>query len=835
MNLAHLIFRQRRQRPWRTALSIASVAIAAAAVLGITLAQASVRMGYRKLLDVAGGRAALEIVAAGGGRFSPAGLPSLDNFPHTDSVTPLVTRATLARVNRQRFRSVILGVPPDAAGIWQQLPITAGKPCRQPGEALISAELAKSLKFNLGDRLIVLAARGSRAAKIVGMVDSASLREFAPAATLVMPLATVQEQFGLGDAIDRVRVVLAPDAVREDVQAALAARVPHELIVQAPLAQLELAGGILRSTELALQFAGALSMAMAVFIVLNTMRMNFGERRRDMAVLRVLGVTSRQLVGLQLAEGLALGLFGAIIGMPLGLALGRGLAAVMQSLAETNAGQPETPYWTLLVALVAGPLVAGIAALVPALQSRGVSPLEALGDSETRRGERLPRWSIVGGLVAWSLAVALLILVALDRLAPDAAIPAGVLMLVGFIAVIPVLLRPVVRLTARLLSPWLRTEGEFAAGQLLVRPTRTGLTVGVLVVAISTGIGLGNAVINNVEDVRGWYRRLTDGDIMLAAPPAAEGATENTADKVRESILAQPGVARVVETRYVPARCGNIPAMCIIHDLDASPTLPWAVSDDEDQRLRQRLSAGEIVVGSSLAQRLQLAQGDELRLELQGRAVTVHVAGVVRDYALGGLSVFLDSKAAPKLVELGPPQFYTVHVQPGTPIAPLVERLRGLLESEGLVIESYEKVRGQLDLLIGGVVGALWGLLSVAFIVGGLAVGNTLSMGVLEQTHELGLMRIVGMTRRQIRKLILCESLLLGILGALMGIAAGVTTAWVIHLCNEPLLGYSVPFSLRPWLVVANAGSCLAITLAAAWLPAARAVRLNLLTAIAYE
>ena len=89
-----------------------------------------------------------------------------------------------------------------------------------------------------------------------------------------------------------------------------------------------------------------------------------------------------------------------------------------------------------------GPLVAGIAALVPAWQSRGVSPLEALGDSETRRGERLPRWSIVGGLVAWSLAVALLILVALDRLAPEAAIPAGVLMLVGFIAVIPALLRP---------------------------------------------------------------------------------------------------------------------------------------------------------------------------------------------------------------------------------------------------------------------------------------------------------------------------------------------------------------------------------------------------------
>ena len=123
----------------------------------------------------------------------------------------------------------------------------------------------------------------------------------------------------------------------------------------------------------------------------------------------------------------------------------------------------------------------------------------------------------------------------------------------------------------------------------------------------------------------------------------------------------------------------------------------------------------------------------------------------------------------------------------------------------------------------------------MGFVIGGVAVGNTLSMSVLEQTRELGLLRIIGMTRRQVRKLVLWESLLLGILGTLLGTLAGLTTAWIIHLCNEPLLGHALPFAFHGWLLAANAGACLVITILAAWLPGERAARLDLLAAIAYE
>ncbi|MEX2111672.1 MAG: FtsX-like permease family protein, partial [Pirellulales bacterium] len=220
---------------------------------------------------------------------------------------------------------------------------------------------------------------------------------------------------------------------------------------------------------------------------------------------------------------------------------------------------------------------------------------------------------------------------------------------------------------------------------------------------------------------------------------------------------------------------------------------------------------------------------------LQGRELSLPIAATVRDYTLGGTAVFVDQLPAADWITLGRAQIITVVAKPNTPIEPLAEKLKPLVESAGISVQSFAEIRGRLDVLIAGIVGALWGLLAIGFVIGGLAVANTLSMSVFEQTRELGLLRIIGMTRPQMRRMIFCESLLLGILGTLLGTLAGLTTAWIIHLCNEPLLGHAIPFTLHTWLVVANAVACLIITMLAAWLPGERAARLDFLSAIAYE
>ena len=151
---------------------------------------------------------------------------------------------------------------------------------------------------------------------------------------------------------------------------AIAQRLPEGLVVQSSGRRLELAEFVLRPIELALRFAGALSMLMAAFIILNTVRMNFGERRRDMGVVRMLGATSRQMAGLQLLEGVCLGLGGSLLGIPLGIWLGQGLGQLMGLVLDTGIVRPQIDPSAIAVALVLGPLVACIAALVacPAIE-----------------------------------------------------------------------------------------------------------------------------------------------------------------------------------------------------------------------------------------------------------------------------------------------------------------------------------------------------------------------------------------------------------------------------------------------------------------------------------
>jgi putative ABC transport system permease protein len=836
MNLLSLIARGWRQRPGRTFLSVISVAIAIAAVLGTALAQSSVRSGVRELARAVDRFPSLEIVSAAGGRFPASDAPDLTAIEGVESVVPIVARATTARLRGKRFRTVLVGVPIDNQAAWSALALTVGEPCHEGGSAVLSATVAESLGATVGDRVTVITRRGPRSAMVVGLVNTEALQAFAPAASLVMPLADVQGHFRLGNQLDRLRVLLTSPDERDAVSAVVSRRLPVTLTVQSASSPTATVDSTLRSTELAMRLAGAFSMAMAAFIILNTLRLNFSERRWDFAVVRVLGATRRQLLELHLMEGLALGAIGSLLGVPLGCVLARGLESAMAALLGVEPQPSQVSSRMLLVASALGPVVAALASVVPALQARSVSAHEALGETELRRGERFPRWATSFGVLSWFVAATLVLLVVRERLPPEAAIPAGLLMLVSFIAVIPAVVRPVVRTAAWTLSPWFQTEGRLASEQLLARSTRTGLTVGVLVVALSSGLGLGTAIIDNVNDVRGWYRRALSGDVILTNPSAQDEAfAADSSGDLGAMVAAQPQVERVIEINLLSAKLEGTPAMCVVREFPAEVELPWAMTPPAEAELRSRLSQGELALSSVVAQQLGLAAGDPLRVDVQGRVFSVKIAGLVNDYMLGGRVAYLDKSTAEALFPLGPPHLLIVQAKSQSSLEKLTADLRRSLESEGILVQSFADMRRQLNQLIDGVVGALWGLLAIGFFVGGVAVSNTLTLNVLEQRRELGLLRVIGMTPGQTRRLVFCESLLLGLLGALLGTLGGLTTAIVIHFCNRPVLGRALPFELHGWLVAANVGGCLLIALLAAWKPAAWAARLDVLSAIAHD
>ena len=295
-----------------------------------------------------------------------------------------------------------------------------------------------------------------------------------------------------------------------------------------------------------------------------------------------------------------------------------------------------------------------------------------------------------------------------------------------------------------------------------------------------------------------------------------------------------PGVSRVETIQFCQATADEEPVTCVAREFAPAVALPWQMPPDEEEQLRTALQNGQLAVSSVLAKRLSLHLGDKVRLEVAGRVHPLCVAAVVNDYTLGGQVVFVDRSAAERVYDLGAPYFYVVTRAPDAP-AELEDNLQKYAAAHHYLLQSFAELRERFDRLINGVVGSLFVLMGIGFVVGGLGVSNTLAMGVLEQTRELGLLRIVGMTRGQVRRLILVEGMLIGVIGVVLGATAGTSTAYMIHVCNWALLDRNVAFAIHGWLFLLSTVGCLIVTFVAAWTPARQASRINLLTAIAYE
>jgi putative ABC transport system permease protein len=160
------------------------------------------------------------------------------------------------------------------------------------------------------------------------------------------------------------------------------------------------------------------------------------------------------------------------------------------------------------------------------------------------------------------------------------------------------------------------------------------------------------------------------------------------------------------------------------------------------------------------------------------------------------------------------------------------EDLQKLGEKYGLLIQSFSDIQHEIDLMIAGVDAGLWGMVVLGLLVATFGVANTLTMTVLEQTFELGLLRIVAATRAQVRKMIFAQALIIGVLALVPGAIAGIGVAYLINLATMPVIGHPVEFTLRPSLLAGGVLAGLAVMALAAWPPAERAARLELTAAL---
>jgi putative ABC transport system permease protein len=837
MNMTRLLMRQWQSQPSRAAATVASVAVAVGAVVATWAAADASRSGYRRLAETAEGTPSLVVSSSERERFEPSLVPRLADIPGVRATVPLVFSPVLMRAGGRRVHEMAVGV--DVTGLVTAglLTLATGRPCVAADEVVLDSDLAAGLGLAVDDDVVVLSRRRIVRLRITGLARGETTHWFAEGAGVMLGLAALESMSLTDGRIDRVRIALASDANRNAVRATVTSRLPHGLTVEVPPGAESLADDVLRAAHLGLDFVTGLTIAMAWFIVGNTMLMNVTERRRGLSLVRVLGGTSRQVQRLVVCEAAALGFLGAVVGAAAGMLAARPMAlGISRALQVPELAPPPNPV-IALVAAIAAVAVTVTAAWWPARSAAHLDMLEGLAAAPPppRRGIAWRHVAVV--ILLATAAEGTLGLVAMQYLPPRASVPAGITLLLAFVALTPLVLPTIVRLLARLVPTGFRTERALAVEQVLRHPARTALTTGVMVVAVTNGIGLGHSIRDNVDDLLGWYARNLRTDWILTRAGLFTPAASDAAPRLQGLEQEVQGLAGVAAVDTVSVALGRISGnACVVvarnPSVDAA-TAPQGIEATPEE-IRAGLEHGAALAGTMLATRLGIKAGDEVPVEVAGRTVRLRVAALVVDYTAGGSSLHVSRDTGRRLFGMEEPDIVLVTADEHERKA-LREPLARIAVEHGMILRSSGELQEFVNALVNGVVGSLWTILALGFVVGSMGVANTVTMNVLEQKRTLALLRAIGMDRRQVVRLVLLQSILLGAAGGLIGVTSGLVTAAFIQLASQPLVGHPVSFRLRPDVVAVNVAAAIAVTAAAAWLPARRALRMDLLESVTAE
>ncbi|UFN43298.1 FtsX-like permease family protein [Nocardioides okcheonensis] len=634
---------------------------------------------------------------------------------------------------------------------WQDL--EAGRFPTAPGEALADVNKAKSSGVEIGDVLRVGSGAAATDVEVVGTVDSPP----ALGASLYVPWQDLRRLRGSlwidavawGGTAAQAEAV-APDASVEDADAWVAAR------------QAEITRGVDVLSVMALMFV-AIALFVGVMVIANTFAILFAQRQRDFALLRCVGVTRRQLRRAVRLEALVLGLVASAAGVVAGAVVGAGLVALVRRWFSDMGPASLDPLWTG-GGFAVGVVVTLLAAWLPTRAATRVAPLAALRpdtgvDVRSAAGRvrlALATLCLVGGTGLLAVAVATTTLPVM--------LAGGTVTFLGVLLLGPVLVPRLIRVVGRLAGDG--PVRRLATGNAVRNPRRTATTAASLLV----GVTLTTAVLTGLASSRAGLDGELDRDYPLDAtvtavdqPLAADLAARAEALPDVASVDALDGTTATIGGVEVPivGTAGRVGAVRGPDDLsprDGVLLLPYDVIDELPRRLGDRVwDDHEVVV---------TVAGRERTLDVQpangwGRA------GVV---------------SATTLAALAPETQVTalwVRAADGADAEDLRGDLAALAGASGAGLDGGYSQRAwgvlQVDVLTGAVVG----LLAIAIVIALVGIANTLGLSVLERGRENALLRAMGLTRRQLRRAMATEGLLLSAVATAMGVALGLVFAWV--------------------------------------------------------
>ncbi|MFI2258278.1 ABC transporter permease [Streptomyces tubercidicus] len=729
------------------------------------------------------------------------------------------------------WQNLATNFQPDKDGYDSRYPLLKGRGPAAGNEIALDEATAKASGRKIGDSVRLATDGPVLTKKLVGIVSTDDPQVTAGGSLTLFDTATAQKLFLHPGQFDELVIGAAPGADQQALTAKVREVLPKGRATATSGTELaaEQSQRVAHQTEALTQtlltFAG-IALFVGVFIIANTFTMLISQRSREIALMRAIGASRRQVVRSVLAEAALLGLISSAVGFALGTGLAVGLRAVLEA---NGAGFPDGPVVispaAVLSALGVGVVVTVLAAWLPSRKAAKIAPVEALNTVEAPPALRSLVLRNSLGAVITGLGIATMCYVSTLKDADDLpiAMVGGMLTLTGVIILAPMLSRPLVSLAGVVTTRLFGISGKLAKENTLRNPRRTAATASALMIGLTLITGM--TVVGNSAG-QAMDKMTAQG---LTADYKIGTSTFTGLDpKLSQKVADVPGVEVAAPLRHTGFDTPSSSMGLMGTDLR---TIGKVIQLDFISGSLKGAGGNDIAVSQEMAKMKGWQTGDTLDATfMDKKKAKLKIVGIYADNQLLGDSIGATSLAAPhQLVPMV--ESLLVKAQDG-PSEGLEKQIRHALgDSPLLKVQDHADLRKENAADIESVLNVSYGLLGMAVIIAVVGVVNTLAMSVFERTREIGMLRAIGLARSGIKQMVRLESVVIALFGAGLGIAVGVFLSWATgNLVSQGLPTYEL---LLPWgrLALFVLIALVVGMLAALW-PARRAARLNMLEAI---
>lgn len=845
-----LVIRPLIHEKLRTALTILGIAVGVAVIVAIQLANQSALRAFRESVDAVAGRANYQITGESGqldenlllrlrwlwtrgGRFAPVidveGIVQKTQLP--------IRLLAVDLLSDLHFREYRYATVLTAAG--QPANLATYVELFRSDSVILPAPFAQEHDIAIGDPIVL--EFGGRSARMVvrGILEARGPATAFNGSIAVCDISAAQASFGMRGQLTRIDLLIP-----EELAAAVAKQLPPGTRLERPSRRNERVDKMLRAFRVNLFALAGVALLVGMFLVYNTVLISILRRRRDVGVLKTLGVSPRQIfIAFQL-EGLVFGLIGSAIGIALGVVIAQGIlrlvARTINALYVTSA--PEAVVLTpgvVAAGMIVGLLLSLISAIQPSIEAAKVRPSTMIRPGLQQRVRNTPALAVAALI---SFAIAALI----SRLPPVNGIAVAGYISVVFVVIAFSLLAPsIVRLTSRLTRPLLARaagiSGRLAAASLPASLRRTSVASAALSLATGMMVAVALMVGSFRETVRIWVDQTVQSDLWLRPAKGLSNADAalfpaSIGDEVRRL----PFVRGVDRVRGRDVLYGDTLIAVGSGDFDIAARdgdLPMLRPRSARVALTEAIRRKGVFVSESFAIKFQKDVGDVVTLPVAGGTRNFPITGIYRDYSNDRGVVVMNRPLYVESFKDDAINTVVVFLQPG------VDREQARMQLEKMFGPKYHafaisnaSIRKEVMTIFDQTFMITYALLGVAIIVAVLGIVNTLAALILERTRELALLRVSGMSRRQLSAMLVLESSLIGAASTVTGLLMGYVLSFIlIYVINKQSFGWTIEFHTPVTLITASLGITFLSSVVAGLVPARLARRIDLVTAIKSE